>query len=510
MAKTPNTPKVSGPKLPEELNIAELMKKQDVATEVMSQCLATGIYDVSKTHTFVGGVLQTLNIYYSHMLPTAGVMFNPDQKRWDMAINPFFFCKCLNSKQRKAVLLHEIAHLTNKHPFRVPFLKINASKRSLMNIAADMAINQYIQDIPMGCNECPPLEMQQMGAKCANEQCPGRCIDVKDYFDEDEKTKKKTPWPENKTMELYYEKLLDKYKDVSQDGEGEGEQCGTCHGTGKVPGPAGGDVTCPDCKGKGKGKGKGRGQGGTPREFDSHQWDENGEENEMLEATEDLMKRAMIKTGLSYDQLPGGVQELLDDIKARKAELNYRAIILSAIKRHASGHERKFSWSRKSKRYGALAPGTRVGDLPKVRLFLDSSGSISTEELNEFLDIVDEFLKVGSRKCEVCLFHTDMYHTQPYKLGERFDRKKVQSGGTDLTSCFEYLVSKAADLNIFITDGCYGRVDYDKMLKPNQKLPQTMFLISRQGTADHPMKELQTIKVPDTAKLKGDKDLENK
>ena len=486
--------------------IAEI-KKKEVPAEVMSQCLATGIYNVGQSHTFVGGVLQTLNIYYSYMLPTAGVMFNPDQKRWDMAINPHFFCKCLDAKQRKAVLLHEIAHLTNKHPFRVPFLKINASKRSLMNIAADMAINQYIQDIPMGCKECPPIEMQMVGAKCQNENCPGRCIDVADYKDTNEKTKKETPWPVNKTMELYYEKLLDKFKDVGEDGEGEEGECGTCGGTGKVPSPAGGDMVCPDCKGKKGKKGKGR---GTPREFDSHQWDENGEEGEMLEATEDLMKRAMIKTGLSYDQLPGAIQELLDDIKARKSELNYRAIILSAIKRHASGHERKNSWSRKSKRYGELAPGTRVGDLPKVRLFLDSSGSISIEELNEFLDIVDEFLKVGSRKCEICFFHMSMYLKQPYKLGDRFDRKRVQSGGTDLTDSFQYIVDKPADLNIFITDGCYGRVDYEKMLRPNQKLAQTMFVISRQGTADHPMKELYTVKIPETAKLKSDKDLEKK
>jgi uncharacterized protein YfcZ (UPF0381/DUF406 family) len=202
-------------KVEEPKDINKLMKEEEVPVEVMKQCLATGIYDVGKSHVFIAGVLQCLNIYYSHMLPTAGVMFNADQKRWDMAINPHFFCRKMSQEQRKAVLLHEIAHLSNKHPFRVPFLKIHKTKRQLMNIGADMAINQYIQNLPKGCPECPPIEMQQQGMGCQNPLCPGCCIDVATYFDEDEKTKKKTPWPTNKTMEFYYEKLLEKFKDIS-------------------------------------------------------------------------------------------------------------------------------------------------------------------------------------------------------------------------------------------------------------------------------------------------------
>lgn len=480
-------------------NIKKIMAEEEVSAELMKQCLQTSIYDIGKSHVFISGVLQCLNIYYTHMLPTAGVMFNADQKRWDMAINPHFFCQKLTQQNRKAVLLHEIAHLTNKHPFRVPFLKIHKTKRHLMNIAADMAINQYIKELPNGCQQCPPEEMQQQGAQCLNPMCPGKCIDVANYYDED-KAKKRMPWPVNKTMEFYYEKLLEKFKDVSY-GEGEGEgQCQTCGGTGK-------DFNggrCPECKGTGKGK-------GLPREFDQHQWDGNAEEAEMLDATEELMKRAMIKQNLSYDQLPGSIQDLLEDIKARKSELNYKAIIMSAIKRHASGHERKSSWSRKSKRYGELAPGTKIGDLPKLAVFADSSGSISAEELNEFLDIIDEFLKVGARRCEMNLFHTSNYFTAPYRLGERFDRKKVQSGGTDLTDSIQRVVDTKPDLAIFITDGCYSNVDFEKMLRPNQQMPQVVFIISRQGVAQHPLVRLgYTVKVPETSKLKSDKELEGK
>lgn len=491
-------------------DINKLMKEQEVSAEVMKQCLNTGIYDVSKTHVFISGVLQCLNISYSHMLDTAGVSFNSDLKRWDLFINPHFFCMKLNQPQRKAILLHEVAHITNRHPFRVPFLKIHKNKRTLMNIGADMAINCYIKDLPAGCPQCPPLEAQQAGQPCPNKLCPGHCIDINNYYDLDDKGNK-VPWKPLMTMEYYYEKLIEKFKDMisSEDGEGEEGECGTCGGTGKDPKDSTGNTKCPDCNGTGKAKAKGKGKG-LPKEYDSHNWDGNAEEAEMLDATEELMKRAMVKQSLSYDQLPGSIQSLLEDIIARKSELNYKAIILSAIKRHASGHERKSTWTRKSKRFGAYAPGTKIGDLPKLSLYLDSSGSISTEELNEFLDIVDQFLKNGARKCEINLFHTKNYYSSQYKLGERFDPKKVKSGGTDLTDSFQRIINTKPDLAIFITDGYYSRVDYEKMLKPNQKLPQTLFIISRQGQEKHPMDELPTVKIPETSKLKEDKDLENK
>jgi predicted metal-dependent peptidase len=382
------------------------MEKEFVDVDVKSQCLATSIYETSKTNPFMGSVLQSLTITYSHQLPTAGIMFNTDAKRWDMLVNPYFFCKKLNGPQRKAVLVHELSHITHKHPLRVPFMKISARKRMLMNIGADMAINQYIKDLPKGCNTCSPTGALPTAA-CTNEMCPGHCIDVKDYFDTDDKTGAKTPWPINQTMESYYERLIKRFEDPDkEDGDGSGDGQGN----------AGGGAETSDL----------------PGTIDEHMWDGAGDEKEMLDATEELVKRAMVKARLSYDDLPGHVQDLLEDIKTRRAELNYKALILLAMKKHANGHNRKGTWTRKNKRLGFKAPGTKVGDLPKLELHLDTSGSISTEELNEFLEIVDQFLKVGARKCNMSFFHTALYGRQQYKMGTKIDKNEIQSGGTDL------------------------------------------------------------------------------
>jgi predicted metal-dependent peptidase len=445
--------------------IKEQMLKEMVPVEEMSQCLATSIYETSKTHAFLGSVLQCLTISYSHQLPTAGILFNTDAKRWDMLVNPYFFCKKLDAKQRKAVLIHELSHITHKHPLRVPFMKISARKRMLMNIAADMAINQFIPDIPKGCNQCPPMGQP---TPCPNELCPGRCIDVKDYFDQDAKTGTKTPWPSNQPMEHYYERLIKRFDDPDKDDKGDGNS-------------GGGTET-----------------GDLPQTIDEHMWDGAGDEKEMLDATEELVKRAMVKSRLSYDDLPGHVKDLLEEIKTRRNELNYKALILLAMKKHANGHNRKGTWTRKNKRLGFKAPGTKVGDLPKLELHLDTSGSISTEELNEFLEIVDQFLKVGARKCNLAFFHTKHYGRQQYKMGTKINKNDIESGGTDLTETLQDIFKRKGDLSIIITDGCYGDVPVESWMKPGQQFPQVLWIISKGGTEDHPLKRLgDTVKCPD-------------
>jgi predicted metal-dependent peptidase len=455
----------------------DTLEKEFVPASERRQALESALFDCVRHQPFMGSVLQILDIKYDHSIPTAGIMFNSDKKVWEMYINPKFFCHKMNNvvdengnskggKARSAILLHELSHITHKHPFRVPFLKIDPQKRMVMNVAADMAINQFIPHLPAGCSECPQPDAKY--EPCKNEDCPGKAIRVEDFYDEDE-SGKRTPWPKNMPMEFYYEKLLARLSE-NEDGDGQGD-------------------------------GEGGEGGGIPETLDEHMWDQTGDEKDMLEATENLIKRAMIKEKCSYDKLPGSIKDLLTHIDKRKVELDYRRMILSAIKKRASGHERKSTWSRKSRRFGNKAPGTTVGDLPKLDIYLDTSGSISTEELNEALIIVDNFLKAGSRKCTLNLFHTDNYYREEYKLGQRLGddgiQSKVQSGGTDLESSLKAIYENNSDLSIFVTDGYYSDVDVEKWTKGNEKFPQCLFIISKGGSEEHPLKRLgDTVKVP--------------
>jgi predicted metal-dependent peptidase len=490
----------------------ELLDHEQVPVELKTRALASAIYECSKTHPFMGSVLQCLTISYGHVIPTAGIMFNTDAKRWDMIINPYFFCKKLNLLQQKAVLLHELSHITHKHPLRVPFLKLSARKRQLMNIAMDMAINQFIKNLPQGCPQCPKPEEQK---PCANDLCPGRAIFVEDFFDVDEKTGKRVDWGKNQTAEAYYEKLLQRFQDPDKDkqqqkqGKGKGQpQQGQGQGQpGQGPPGSGQPGQGPGAPGQGEDDGNAGGgadTGDLPQTMDEHMWDGASEEKDMLDATEELVKRAMVKARLDYSSLPDSVKELLEDIKMRRAELNYKALLLLAMKRHAAGHDRKSTWTRKSKRFGNKAPGTKVGDLPKLQNFIDTSGSISIEEANEFLEVVDQFLRVGARKCQLGFFHTALYKNDQYRVGTKLNRSDIQSGGTDLTPVMQEILRKKPDLSIILTDGCYSDVPVESWMRPGEKFPTTLFIISKGGSKEHPLKRLgETVQIPDTATHKG-------
>jgi len=126
--------------------------------------------------------MQCLDIYYTHQVPRAGILFNQEGRKWEMMINPFWFCKKVTyHKMRKAVLMHEISHITHKHPMRAPFIKLHPKRRVMMNIAMDMAINQNIPNLPDGCSQCPSDEEAMAGKQCENNMCPGKCIFVENY-----------------------------------------------------------------------------------------------------------------------------------------------------------------------------------------------------------------------------------------------------------------------------------------------------------------------------------------
>lgn len=465
----------------------------EVDVQKKKQCLQTALYEVTRNSPFLGTILQCMDIFYTHLVPRAGVMFDTNGKKWNMAINADWFCNKLTDKNREAILLHEIYHITHKHPMRAPFLKVNPQRRIIFNIAMDMAINQYIKNLPRGCQSCPPIEKQQQGIPCTNKDCPGSVIAVEDYFDFD-KAGNKVAWPKEKPFEFYYHKLIERFEENEDDSQ-DGNQQGQGQGQGS---------------GQGEGDGQGQGPGNNmPQEFDSHHWDGNSEEKDMMDATEDLVKRAMQKRGLSMDNLPGFVKELLQDIEARRAELNYRQLILSAIKRHASGFNRENTWTRPSRRFGNKAPGTKNGNLPKLANYIDSSGSISVQEANDFLDIIDNFLKVGSRKCDLGLWHTQLYSYLPYQLGERVDKaefnKRFQSGGTDVGPTLNHIFQTKPDLSIILTDGCYCDVDVESWLRPGEHFPQVLWIISQNGQEDHPLKRIgETIKIPETNTMKND------
>lgn len=417
------------------------LPKEVISEDTKKKMLSNAVFHLTRQEQFYGNLLQELTINYNEFIPTAGIGYNVKHNQYEVTINPYYF-NSITPENRVAVFQHEILHFTNKHLFRFPFTKDTTSPedRILYNIAGDMAINQFIKNLPEGC------------------------VNYADWKMDDG-----TGFPPLKTMEQYHE-LIKEEKKKQQKSEDE------------------------------KKEGKGKGTRGNVldkltgyKPFDQHDWDALDEETKkrMLDEAKKVIKRSIEKTSTSYTKIPDSIKDLLVEIDALSAGINYKALLKAVIKKTVSCIDRESTWKKPNKRYGVVSPGTKVGALPQLSCYIDTSGSISLKELNEFLHIMSGFLKVGTRQCQLGLWHTSLYYKKKYKLNTELNKADLESGGTDIGPALLDVKKTRPNLAIFLTDGYYEKVDI--------KLgSEVIFIISTGGNKEHPLKHLgKTIRLED-------------
>lgn len=411
-----------------------MQKSYDVeeTNKQLQKCIFTFIGD----NPFYGAMLQTIPIQFNFKYPTAALSYDKEHQNYRIYVNPEFFSG-LSEKERVGVFHHEILHFVHQHLVRFgkEYEKNSEATKSkkvkdavnsmldnqLINVACDMAINQLIKNLPKDC------------------------IDYKNFKQDDG-----TAFPALQTAELYYNLLKNNdnfKKEMTQ------EELDKLLST-----------------------------------LDVHDWEGNEgmsdeDKKDMLKATEKIVERAMEKSGYGWGQVPGELQELLQKLKNDIQKLNYKQILANAIKRTVSSTDRKRTWTRPSKYYGNVAPGTKLGDSPKLEFYFDLSGSISITEMNEFLRIIDEFINVGERRCRINLFDTRIFKQMKYKKGQTLEKKDISGGGggTCLNEVIKHVQTNNPDLSIVLTDGYYGDVQY----KPKHN--EMFFIISSNGTEKHPL-----------------------
>jgi predicted metal-dependent peptidase len=234
-----------------------------------------------------------------------------------------------------------------------------------------------------------------------------------------------------------------------------------------------------------------------PQTSDDHDWDPNVDEADILDATEDVIQRTMIKMNLSHDKLPGSVRTLLDDIQSRRSVLSWSRILKSFVKRNASGVTKEYTSSRPSRHYGYRSPGKKPGSAPKLLILIDTSLSQSAEEINIALDEVNAATKVGTRTVKLGLWHTSLYDTMKYSRNFRAEAmSRVHGGGTCFEDCAKYINKVKPDAVIVFTDGVFN----DTTTRVQAPI---LFILSSDGTKVPPTTYSQQkyIKMPSKYKV---------
>lgn len=222
------------------------------------------------------------------------------------------------------------------------------------------------------------------------------------------------------------------------------------------------------------------------RTLDEHFWD-GADEKEVLEGTGDLLKRAQNQYEKSHQTKSKELSDVLESVFKTMTDINYKHILESSLRNSLPGRDIKKTWSRPSRRYNLLARGNMIKPNPAIKVYGDTSGSISYDEVNECFNIIGDIFKHGVREIKLNLFHHHLYlKDRKYKKGNLFDRKELQSGGTDLTEVLEDIAKSGEDVNIILTDGYYDRPSIPAALKGMT----IFFLIKEGGNMDHKLKDI--------------------
>lgn len=403
-----------------------------VSNEQKKRNLESTLYAFNRKYPFFAAFLSEVSIEHTTSIPTAGLVYDKNKNEFKTLINPVFFDE-LTPEHRLGVLFHEVLHFTHGHLIRMELMNQNfdsltaeeksklMSEREVKNIAADMAINCFIPDLP-------------------------------DFVIRAEKFKDDNgvEFPKFLTYEQYLE-LLNKHKDNE-------------HNKNKFT---------------------------EYKVLDEHMWESLSEEEKarMLNKTKEVLDRTLKKTSDQYSNNKEFVKGLLETVEAEVAKLNYKNLLKMAIKKTVYKFNREGTWTRLNRRYGAFAPGTKVAKNPMLNIYVDTSGSISHTEINQFVKVIKGFLKAGAENANLYFWHTSLYHSEKIKLNTDFFSIETQSGGTDITEVIEHINKNQPDLAIVLTDGCF-----DKAAKLKKK--NVIWVISSDYSSEHPYKDVgKTIKL---------------
>lgn len=320
-------------------------------------------------------------------------------------------------KQLYGAVQHVIGHLVRLH-----CLRTGSRDGDKWGQACDMVVNGKRQDPRVGYNDSGHLTLPD----------DNMVFTPKD-------------WPDDDTAEQYYQRLE---KDGNKNGKGKG-------GKGKGKGQKGQGKGQPgDGEGEGEGEGDPDGQGGGKyssgeNQIDDHSiWNQsNISEDQARQIVHDMVVQAADK---SQGHVPGNMEEILKALS--KPIIRWREVVRQWLGNHV-GNRRK-TFARRNRRQDEFGiKGISHHAAAKISVIIDTSGSVSTKELEQFFAEIDS---VSTRAKVLVLQWDHAYQGHGwYRRGDWKDFAVRGRGGTDMSAPVEWLIENGlvGDACITLTDG---------------------------------------------------------
>ena len=383
--------------------------------------------DMMLQEPFYGLFLLMLNKQWTKKVPTAGVSISGIN--YKLAINEDFWSS-LSREHKQGLLKHELLHLAFYHLTSFNHL----TNHEIANIAMDLEINQYID----------PAKLPE----------GGQTLDLYPELDLQ---------PKEGTIS-YYEKLMKASQDKS---------CPNLNAM--LAASAAGKIIVSLTDGSGK-------------SVDIHlpdhsEW--NSQEGVFSETTKRLLEtqtkhilnEIADQVTKSRGTIPGEMQTILDKINAiEPPKFDWKGY----IRRFAAGSVKsytKLTRSRPNRRIEGL-PAVKIKPKKHILVAIDTSGSVSNAELQEFMQEIYHIYKTGS---VVTVVHADTAIAWKGPFDPNAEWKVHGRGGTDFTPVVDYFNENLRKYNclIYLTDG-------EAPAPENKPKGKTLWVLSqRSNMVDH-------------------------
>ena len=190
-------------------------------------------------------------------------------------------------------------------------------------------------------------------------------------------------------------------------------------------------------------------------------------ESEEREIKRNLRDRIETASKLSGSNIPPDIKRRIGELT--KPKINWRTLLRDKL---TPSSEDDYSWSSPDMNYyssGITIPTISTGDKLKAILVLDTSGSITSRDLNNVMSEINGICQLFHEyELTLVVFGTTVVDVQRFQTGDDVNEyEPPEGGGTSFSSFFEYISGKApfkgevfenfdeVDLVIVFTDG-YG------------------------------------------------------
>lgn len=417
----------------------------DVMAEAVTS-LEEAMMELIHAEPFYANLTLNMRREFTTKFPTLAVNVTDEI---NLFINPYFF-QALSIPERVDVIKHECLHVINNHFVRFrdlePLIYDDSKPRgmaerlndmqtaSVLNQAADYAINEYLRNLPKngvkmfdkdGNVICyPEGTKDDKGKDISGEEALGRLLFVNDL-------KKQHPSVINEqNFEYYYEilkKEQEKQKQQQQQGQGKGQGQ---PGQGQ-PQPGSGGMT-----------------------LDDHSaWHESdATEDQITEKVKEMVNKAVEQTSAKdMGNVPGNIIKAIHDLN--HVPKDWRQDIQRFVARTT---EILIETTRKkrNRRYGVVFPGYKIQPKLNIAIGLDTSGSVGDEELQQFHS---EIVRLHNMGIDLTIIECDTRVNQVYKFDPKKEFKVHGRGGTAFAPVFKECEKLEIDGLIYMTDGeCWG------------------------------------------------------